>query len=61
MGELIDDKVLDAFAVTGTPAEAARKIHDRYRDIYTTLGVSPESGTDPKLALEVLTELKALG
>jgi probable F420-dependent oxidoreductase len=60
MGELIDDRVFAAFAVSGSPAEAAREIHRRYRDVYTTLGVSPESGTDPELTLDVLTELRAL-
>ncbi len=60
MGELIDDEVFAAFAVSGSPAEAAREIHRRYRDVFTTLCVSPESGADPELALDVLTELKAL-
>jgi probable F420-dependent oxidoreductase len=30
MGDLIDDEVLDAFAVVGTPEEAARALRDRW-------------------------------
>ncbi|MCQ4044862.1 hypothetical protein ACFOSC_17500 [Streptantibioticus rubrisoli] len=60
MGELIDDEVFAAFAVSGSPAQAAREIHRRYSDVFTTLCVIPEPGAGPESALDVLTELRAL-
>ncbi|WP_079086790.1 TIGR03617 family F420-dependent LLM class oxidoreductase [Streptomyces silvensis] len=60
MGGLVDDEVFAAFAVAGSPAEAAREIHRRYRDVFTTVCVSWEPETGPAPALDVLTELRAL-
>ncbi|MFI0980725.1 TIGR03617 family F420-dependent LLM class oxidoreductase [Streptomyces sp. NPDC021093] len=60
MTDLVDDEVFATFAVAGSPAEVAREIHRRYRDVFTTLCVSAEPATDPEPALDVLTELRAL-
>ena len=35
MGELIDDEILHAFAVVGTPEEAIAEVERRYGDICT--------------------------
>ncbi|ETK36533.1 LLM class F420-dependent oxidoreductase [Microbispora corallina] len=37
MPGLVDDEVLDTFAVTGEPKEAARKIHERFADLATSV------------------------
>ena len=44
MAELIDDEVLNAFAIVGTPATAVAEILRRYGDVVTriTLAVPPE-------------------
>jgi hypothetical protein len=37
MGEMIDDEVLHAFAVVGTPEEAIAEVKRRYGDIATRI------------------------
>jgi probable F420-dependent oxidoreductase len=37
MGDLIDDDILNAFAVVGTPEEAARELHRRWSDVVTRI------------------------
>jgi probable F420-dependent oxidoreductase len=37
MGELIDDEVLDAFAVVGSPEEAIAEVRERYGDVATRI------------------------
>ncbi|MGW4031993.1 hypothetical protein ACWEFL_22235 [Streptomyces sp. NPDC004838] len=45
---LIDDDVLDAFAVTGDPAQVGRTIRERYGHLYTrvTLGIQNKRRQD---------------
>ncbi|MBF9068880.1 TIGR03617 family F420-dependent LLM class oxidoreductase [Streptacidiphilus fuscans] len=60
MGALIDDAVFDAFAVAGTPAEAAAEVHRRYAGTVTRLSVHSPDDADPSLALDTLTALRQL-
>ncbi|GAA5020027.1 LLM class F420-dependent oxidoreductase [Kitasatospora paranensis] len=60
MGEAVDDDVLDAFAVTGSPEEVAREIHRRYSGLVTRIAVSPAPNADPALTLAVLAAVRGL-
>ncbi|BAJ26308.1 MULTISPECIES: TIGR03617 family F420-dependent LLM class oxidoreductase [Kitasatospora] len=60
MGEALDDTVLRAFAVTGTPAEAARELLDRYGPLADRLCLTVPDGTDPTPLLHTLTAARAL-
>ncbi|MEY9844743.1 putative F420-dependent oxidoreductase [Streptacidiphilus sp. BW17] len=60
MGALIGDEVFDAFAVAGTPAEAAEEIHRRYAGTVTRLSVHSPDEADPSLSLDTLTALRRL-
>jgi alkanesulfonate monooxygenase SsuD/methylene tetrahydromethanopterin reductase-like flavin-dependent oxidoreductase (luciferase family) len=48
MSELIDDELVDTFAVVGTPEEAVAEIKRRYGDIATriTLQLPPDHDED---------------
>jgi probable F420-dependent oxidoreductase len=59
MGPLVDDEVLDAFAVVGEPAEVARTIGARYRAVLTRVSVSLPGDADPAVAFDVLEHLRA--
>jgi len=48
MGELIDDEVLHAFAVTGTPREAGAELKRRYGDIVDRVTVPRSGGIPPE-------------
>ena len=51
MGDLIDDSVLDKFAVRGTPQELATQIHARYGDLIDrTAAAYTDMDEDDKLA-----------
>ncbi|WP_436771041.1 TIGR03617 family F420-dependent LLM class oxidoreductase [Yinghuangia sp. YIM S09857] len=55
MGRLIDDDVLNAFAVVAEkPADAGRLIRERCAGVYDRVSVSLADGADPGLALDVL-------
>jgi probable F420-dependent oxidoreductase len=47
MGELIDDDVLDAFAVSGTPAQVAAAIRQRFGDVVTRVSLYTPYAADP--------------
>jgi probable F420-dependent oxidoreductase len=47
MGELIDDDVLDAFAVSGNPVEVAAGIRQRFGDIATRVSLYTPYHADP--------------
>jgi hypothetical protein len=61
MGRLIDDEVFGAFAVSGSPAEAAREIDARFRGVLDRASVVLARGADLRAGLETLVELRALG
>lgn len=55
MGRLVDDEVLDAFAVVAeSPADAGKLIRERCEGVYDRVSVSLPDGADPGLALDVL-------
>lgn len=47
MGELIDDDVLDVFAVSGSPVEVAAAIRQRFGDIATRISLYTPYHADP--------------
>ncbi len=60
MAALIDDRVFDTFAVSGTVEEVAREIHHRYAGLATRVSASLPEDADPDLGLDVLDALRAL-
>ncbi|MEU8133467.1 TIGR03617 family F420-dependent LLM class oxidoreductase [Streptodolium elevatio] len=55
MGRLVDDDVLNAFAVVAeSPAAAGKLIRERSTGVYDRVSVSLAAGADPDLALDVL-------
>ena len=61
MGPLVDDEVLDTFAVVGEPAEVARKIGERYRGVLTRASLSLAKDADPAVTYDVLEALRSDG
>jgi probable F420-dependent oxidoreductase len=59
MGDLITDDVLDAFAVSGTPAEVAAAIVARYGDVITRTSLYTPYRTDHADLLAVAAALRA--
>ncbi|RKE17607.1 TIGR03617 family F420-dependent LLM class oxidoreductase [Streptomyces sp. TLI_171] len=57
MGALIDDTVLNTFAVTGEPAAAARELRHRYGGTADRLCLSGPDEADPAPLLDVLAAL----
>jgi probable F420-dependent oxidoreductase len=45
--KLVDDEVLKAFAVIGTPEEAVKELRTRYGDFATSVRLSAPEGIDP--------------
>ena len=58
MGTLIDDDMLDAFAVVAEPAELGPALHARYGDIVDRLSFYAPYQSDPDTWLPVLESLK---
>jgi probable F420-dependent oxidoreductase len=58
MGELIGDEVLSAFAVIGTPGDAAAEVKRRYGDIVDRITVPAAAGTAAAAAGELLAGLR---
>ena len=56
MGDLIDDEVLAAFAVLGTPADAAKELHRRFDGVLDRISLG--MGNDIELAAEFAAALK---
>jgi len=57
MPELISDEVLDAFAVTGTPTEAAQKLKTRYENLLDRIALDCRlSDAVLKAQIEILKE-----
>jgi probable F420-dependent oxidoreductase len=44
---VVDDEVVDAFAIVGTPEEAIEEARRRYGDIATRIGLTIPEGADP--------------
>lgn len=60
MGELIDDEILEAFAVIAEPTQIAAGIAARYGDIVDRLSFYAPYKTDPSTWLPVISSLKAV-
>ncbi len=61
MGELIDDDMLDAFAVVAEPAELGSALHERYGDVVDRISFYAPYQSDPETWLPVLESLKRAG
>jgi probable F420-dependent oxidoreductase len=59
MGPLLDDEVLDAFAVVGPPAEAGAEVVRRYGDVLDRLTLYTPYDADPELMSEVAAAVRA--
>jgi probable F420-dependent oxidoreductase len=58
MGELINDDVLHAFTVVGTPAEAGAELKRRYGDVVDRVTVARAAGAPPEQVRELLAGLR---
>ncbi|MDX2646259.1 TIGR03617 family F420-dependent LLM class oxidoreductase [Streptomyces sp. PA03-1a] len=58
MGRLVDDDVLDAFALHGEPREVGRAVRDRFAGLCTRVTVSLSHDADDTLALDVLAGVR---
>ena len=59
MGDLIDDEILNTFAVVGEPEGVAPELHRRYGDVIQRISFYAPYRTDPQRWSQVLAELKA--
>lgn len=59
MGRLVDDDVLNTFAVVGEPAEAGRALRARYAGLLTRVTVSLVHEASDGLALDVLDGVRS--
>ena len=58
MGDAVDDGVLHAFAVVGTPAEVGRGLRRRWGDVATRLTLYATYAADPAVWPEVVDALR---
>jgi probable F420-dependent oxidoreductase len=59
MGNLIDDEILNTFAVVGEPETIAPELHQRYGDVIQRISFYAPYKTDPDRWSKVLADLKA--
>ncbi len=59
MGGLIDDEILNTFAVVGEPEQIAPELHQRYGDVIQRISFYAPYKTDPDRWAGVLAALKA--
>jgi hypothetical protein len=59
MGNLIDDEILNTFAVVGEPEQIAPELHRRYGDIIHRISFYAPYKSDPSRWSKVLADLKA--
>jgi probable F420-dependent oxidoreductase len=59
MGPLLDDEVLDAFAVVGNPAEVGAEIWRRYGDVFDRLTLYTPYDAEPSVMAEVAASMRA--
>ncbi|MDP1821345.1 MAG: LLM class F420-dependent oxidoreductase [Acidimicrobiales bacterium] len=60
MGELIDDEMLDAFAVVAEPEKLADGLHARYGDVVQRLSFYAPYASDPARWASVMDQLQAV-
>ena len=59
MGNLIDEEVLNTFAVVGEPETVATELHRRYGDVIQRLSFYAPYKSDPERWSKILTDLKS--
>jgi probable F420-dependent oxidoreductase len=59
MPSVIDDSVLDTFAIVGEPRDVAAKIHDRFGDVASSIAFYQMGVTDPRHWVPVCEALRA--
>jgi probable F420-dependent oxidoreductase len=59
MGTLIDDEVLNTFAVVGAPEQVAPELHARYGDVISRISFYAPYRSDPDRWSQVLADIKA--
>ena len=59
MGSLIDDEILNTFAVVGAPEQIAPELHRRYGDVIQRISFYTPYSSDPERWRKVMDELKA--
>ena len=59
MGNLIDDEILNTFAVVGEPEQIAPELHRRYGDVIERISFYAPYKSDPERWRQVLDALKA--
>lgn len=59
MGELIDDEILDAFAVVGSVDEVAAKVRRRFADVVDRVSFSAPYKVDPKIWRHIVTGFRS--
>lgn len=59
MGPLLDDEVLDAFAVVGGPSEVGAEVVRRYGDLFDRLTLYTPYAADPSVMAEVASSVRA--
>lgn len=59
MAGLVDDDVLDLFAVSGPPDAVAAGVVSRYGDLVDRISLNTPYDADPALVLDVVTRLRA--
>jgi hypothetical protein len=59
MGTLIDDEILNTFAVVGPPEQIAPELHTRYGDVINRISFYAPYRSDPDRWSQVLADIKA--
>jgi probable F420-dependent oxidoreductase len=59
MGQLIDDEILNTFAVVGEPEQIAPELHRRYGDVIQRISFYAPYASDPERWQRVLADVKA--
>jgi len=59
MGTLIDDEILNTFAVVGPPEQIAPELHTRYGDVISRISFYAPYKSDPERWSQVLSDIKA--
>jgi probable F420-dependent oxidoreductase len=59
MAKLVDDEMLDTFAVIGPPAEIPARLEARFGGLLDRVSFSPDLGVDPELFDDIAREMLA--
>jgi probable F420-dependent oxidoreductase len=59
MGDLIDDEILNTFAVVGEPEQIGGELHHRYGDVIQRISFYAPYKSDPERWQKVMADLKA--